>query len=78
MVRCVTTDYKIIELTAKPSLFKKKLNSIQLSNHIVKTITETLQLQLIDWTSVQLDRASTNKAALCLITENYKEANPVK
>ena len=42
MAKFVTMDYEIIELTAKLSLFKKALNSIQLSNHIVKTITETL------------------------------------
>ena len=40
IVRFVTHDYKIVELTVKLSLFKEKLTSFQITSHILSTIKD--------------------------------------
>ena len=71
IIRVVTKDYHILELLVKCNLFKSKLNSVQLANHIVKTITQRLDKELKDWIAAQQDRASTNKGALKHIEVNF-------
>ena len=55
IIRVVTKDYHILELLVKCNLFKHKLNSTQLANHIVKTITHKLGKEMKDWVAAQQD-----------------------
>ena len=45
---------------------------------MVDTIVNRLGLALKYWLACQQDRAATNKGCLRMISENFKEANPVK
>ena len=74
----MTKDYHILELLVKCNLLKHKLNSTQLANHIVKTITHNLGKEMKDWVAAQQDRASTNKAALKQIGEKFPDINVSK
>jgi hypothetical protein len=74
----VSKKYQIIELVVRIALFERKLNSDELANHVLQCINTRLMLPLCDWTSVQLDRASTNKSAIRKIKENYPGTSPTE
>ena len=75
IIRVVTRDYHIVELLVKCTLFRNKLNSKQLANHILSTIIERLKKDIKDWVAAQQDRASTNKADLKEIVRRFPNVN---
>ena len=76
MLRVVTRNLQIVELVVRIALFRNKIDANELANHIIKTINLTLGLHMTDWLSVQLDRASTNKAAVSRIKDKYTTSKP--
>ena len=78
IVRFVNKNYQIIEIVARIALFERKLNSDELANHVLNCINTRLMVPLCDWTTVQLDRASTNKAAIRKLKDTYPDATPVE
>ena len=76
IIRIVTKHLQILELVVRIALFKEKIYANELSNHILKTISVTMGLCLKDWVAVQLDRTSTNKAAITRIKSIYVDAKP--
>ena len=64
-----------MELSVKCNIFKKKLDGIKLTNHIVTTIISRLGKELSDWIGVQQDMVSTNKATLDHIKETLTDVN---
>ena len=74
MLRIVTRKFDIVEVVARLALYKNKLNSDNLAKHIISTICNRLALDLSTWLSVQLDRASTNKAAIQKIKDTHNKA----
>ena len=77
-IRVVTYKFEIVELLVKVSCFKKKLNSNNIANHLIQTITGNLELDVRNWVSSQQDRASTNSSALRKIRETIAGANPTR
>ena len=73
---CCDKKIIILELVTRIALFKEKINSDELANHIMKTIMIRLSLCLSDWQSVQLDKASTHKSAIKNIVNEFEEAPP--
>ena len=57
-------------------MFKRKLNSENLANHVVQTLTQGLGFNLKHWWIAQQNRASTNKAVLEKIEYNSAQAAP--
>ena len=78
MIRCVTKNWEVIELLVRCSLFKNKLNSETLANHILDTIVNRVGLELKNWLCTQQDRAQTNKSCLRLISKSCSDAQPTK
>ena len=76
ILRIVTKKFQILELVVRLALFKNKLNSDELAEHVLQTIQVRLGLEISEWMSVQLDRASTNKAAIRKIKEVFDVADP--
>ena len=77
-MRFVTKKYQIVEIFTRVGLFKSKLNSDNLESHLLQTINEHLMLPIFDWVAVQLDRSSTNKAAISNIKSECLDANPTQ
>ena len=69
ILRIVTKKFQILELAVRLALFKNKLNSDEPTEHILQTIQRRLRLEISEWVSIQLDRASTNKSAIREIKE---------
>ena len=59
-------------------MFKIKLNSENLVNYVVQTLTKRLGLNLKHWLTAQQDRSSTNKAALEKVEYNFACATPIR
>ena len=76
ILRVVTKDLQIVEIVVRLALFEKKINSDALANHILKTIRVRLNLEVDNWMAVQLDRASTNKAAVRKLMATNLNINP--
>ena len=76
IMRFVSRSFDIYELVVRVGIFKNSLSSDQLAHHILDCIHNQSRVPLIDWVAVQLDRASTNKAAIRKITEDVCDANP--
>ena len=74
----VTKQYQIVEMFTMVGLFKRKLNLENLTSHLLQTINERLTLPLCDWMAVQLDRSSTNKAAISKIKSEFLDTNPTQ
>ena len=78
IIRVITKDYHILELLVKCNLFSKKLNGIELGNHIVSTITNRYGKSLKDWVAAQQDRASTNRDLLELLRKKLQMSKFVR
>lgn len=60
---------------SESSFVQEKPDSDELANHILKCFHVHLHVPLVDWVPVQLDRASTNKAAISKLKNAYPDAN---
>ena len=78
VIRCVTKNWEVIELLVRCSLFKNKLNSETLANHILDTIVNRVDLKLKNWLCTQQGRAQINKSCLRLILKSCSDAQPTK
>ena len=76
IVRFVSRSFDIYELVVRVGLFKNALSSDQLAHHILDCIHTRLRVPLIDWVAIELNHASTNKAAIRKITEEFCYNNP--
>ena len=76
MIRFETKKWEIVEVLVCCRMFKKKMNSENLANHVVETLNQRLGLNLKHWLRAQQDRDSTNKAALDKIECNFVQATP--
>ena len=76
MIRFVTKKWEIVEVLVCCRMFKRQLNSENLTNHVVQTLTQRLGLNLKRWLAAHHDRASTNNAALDKIKYNFAHATP--
>ena len=56
-----------IEVVARLSLYKNKLNLDNLTQYIATIVTARLEMEMSQWLSVQLDIASTNRAVITKI-----------
>ena len=76
VIRFETKKWEIVEVLVCCRMFKKKMNSENLANHVVETLNQRLGLNLKHWLRAQQDRDSTNKAALDKIECNFVQATP--
>ena len=60
-------------MVARLSLYKNKLNSHNLVQYIVTTITSRLGLVMCQWLAVQLDRALTNRNGITKTNVQYAQ-----